>query len=89
MGYRWSYQTDDWEYFNERGEYVDDLREVAIDTILRIRVEDIPEPEDDEECPIPHGDEEYWSERELENYDDGSDCIIEIDHSQDKIRGPF
>lgn len=53
--------------------------------------------EDDRECPIPHGDEDYepdeelpyFSESDYEVYDDGSDCIIEIDHSQDEIRGPF
>jgi len=43
----------------------------------------------DDVCPIPHGDEDYWSEYDYEDYDEGQDMIIEIDHSQDEIRGPF
>jgi hypothetical protein len=56
------------------------------------------EQEEWEECPIPHGDEgfdyrgdewEWLTEQEFEDRDEGSNCVIEIDPSQEEIKGPF
>jgi len=71
MSYQWSFVTMNYErkcsYCGECE--CDHIRE-ADEYMNKLVGYDVPEGDDDRDCPIPHGDEEYWAEIEDELMED-------------------